>query len=90
MQTKYFSISIPYSVVQVIEIKEFENKRFVCKLRDRWERSIFYQGINLGFGITLFKTTYDKSSLLIFNWQQAIYTDGRGKSYTIDLFEISN
>ena len=86
MQIFRIDIAIPHVPPQTIDITEFASKRFVCKIKDRWERSIAYQGIELGFGIRLFKTTYDTSSILFLDWTQAIYTDGRGKASSIDIY----
>lgn len=90
MILREYHICIPYTPGQTLQIREFTNKRYVTKIKDKWEREISYQGIDLGFNIILFKNTYDTSSLLIFNWDQAIYKDGRGRTYTLDLVVIES
>lgn len=90
MIVREYHICIPFTPGQNLTIKEFSTKRYVTKIKDKWEREICYQGIDLGFNIILFKTTYDTSSLLIFNWDQVIYKDGKGRAYTLDLVAIES
>lgn len=81
----YITIEIPWQPPQRIHVKTC-GEVFITSLIDRYGRSYFYEGKNVGYNVTLFKCrVYQSVSEIIVQgrWSSAIYRDHGGKYHAV-------
>ena len=85
------TIKLPGQMPQTITVTETALGCYRCAIVDKYDRIEPFQGENIGFGVTLFKSTIrDRISRLVVlgNWRQAKYRAFNGTEYTVQIEEV--
>lgn len=85
-----FILSMPLTDPQRIVVKAF-GSGYLVALRDRFDRSRFFVGREVGFGVTEFKPRgHGEACLVVFGkWQNAFFVDPSGRKFDCEINDAS-
>lgn len=74
------TLMLPWQKPQVVIVRELLSGIYRLQLVDRFDRTINYTGTKIGFGVTLFESTYNQSYLVVQgNWEEVLYSSESDK-----------
>jgi len=83
------TLLIPWQPPQRVTVRELTRGIYRLSLVDRYERKINYVGTDIGFGVALFKSTYDQSYLVVKNrFDEVIYKPAKRDLMSITVLDI--
>ena len=85
------TLIIPWQPPQRVTVRELTRGIYRLALVDRYERTINYVGTDIGFGVALFKSTYDQSYLVVKGmFDEVIYKPAKGDPMSITVLDIES
>lgn len=91
MYPKVFTVTllIPWQPPQRVVVRELTRGIYRLSLVDKFERTINYAGTDIGFGVSLFKSTKDQSYLVVKGFfDEVIYKPAKGEAQSITVLDI--
>lgn len=84
------AIIIPWQPPQTILVRELTRGIYRTTLIDQFERKINYAGTDIGFGVSLFKSTVNQSYIVVKGlWDQAIYKAPNKQPVQLTILDIA-
>lgn len=83
------TLLLPWQPPQTVVDREVSRGIYRLQLIDRWERKINYVGTDIGFGVRLYKSTFNQSYLVVKGrWDQVIYSSEKQNPTPIQVLDI--
>lgn len=85
------TLHIPWQPPQRVEVREITRGIYRLTIKDRFDRKINYAGTDIGFGVALFKSTFDQSYIVVKGrWDDVIYKPADGKPQGVAVLDIES
>lgn len=85
------TLLLPWQPPQRVTVRELTRGIYRLALFDKFERKINFVGTDIGFNVSLFKSTFDQSYLVVKGrFDEVIYKSAKGTPESVTVLDIES